>query len=312
MIALTFPGQGSQRPGMGQPWVDTPGWPLVEQVSDLLGCDLAALLLRADADELKAPWTAQITTFLTSLVALGMLEPLAGEVGAVAGHSLGEYTALVAAGVLCLTDGVALVDERGKAMAAAARQQPGTMAAVLGLDDAEVEDICAGMGAGMRAGMGQVWPANYNAPGHVVVSGTVDGVTAAGEAARAAGARRILPIPVGGAYHTPLMAPARSRLEAALATAAYQDPAMPVVANVDAFAHSAGTDWPALLSAQLTSPVRWRQSLATLAYLDVDTLVEVGPGGVLTGLARRALPAVRAISVATPADLPAVRQRDSP
>lgn len=270
-------------------------------MSDLLDCDLAVLLLEAGAEELKAPWAAQITTFLTSLVALRGLDPVWADVAAVAGHSLGEYTALVAAGVLSVADGATLVDERGKAMAAAARQQPGTMAAVLGLDDAEVEDICADTR--------QVWPANYNAPGHVVVSGTVDGVTAAGEAARAAGARRVLPIPVGGAYHTPLMAPARSRLEAALGTAAYRDPAMPVVANVDAVAHTAGTDWPVLLSAQLTSPVCWRQSLATLTELGVDTLVGVGPGSVLTGLASRAAPAVRAISVASPADVPTIRRK---
>lgn len=293
---------------MGRAWTSSPGWGLVEEASDAVGRDLARLLLDADAEELRRPREAQVSTFLTSLLALealradGILDAL-GVVG-VAGHSLGEYTALVAAEVVSRADGLRLVAERGEAMQAAADNAPGTMAAVLGLDDAVVESLCRdarGAGSG-------VWPANFNAPAQVVVSGTTDGVADASERATAAGARRILPIPVGGAYHTPLMEPARERLEAALAEVAYSDAALPVTANVDAHRHVQAGDWRDLLSAQLTSPVRWRQTLASLATEGVTTVVEVGPGGVLTGLAKRGAPDCKAYSVSGPDEVASLRQ----
>lgn len=288
-VALVFPGQGSQRAGMGAAWRDTPGWALVEQASAATGRDLGALLLDADAEQLRATREAQVATFLTSLLAHAALPPL--DVAVVAGHSLGEITALVASGVLLPADGLRIVVERGEAMQAAADAAPGTMAAVLGLEDAEVE--------GVLAGVDGAWAANHNAPAHVVVSGTPDGVDAAGQALQAAGARRVLPLPVGGAFHTPLMEPARPRLERALRAASWLDPVAPALSAVTAAPYE--RDWPEVLSRQLTAPVRWRQTVERLP--DVDAVVEVGPGGVLTGLVKRCRPDLRAVSVATPDDL---------
>ena len=281
--ALVFPGQGSQRPGMGRPWAATAGWALVDEASQALGRDLTALLLEADAETLRATREAQLATFLTSLVAWRALPPDL-DVVAVAGHSLGELTALVAAGVLTFADGLHLVAERGEAMQAAADARPGTMAAVLGLDwesAVEVLNRCD-----------DAWPANDNAPGHVVVSGTAEGVATAGEVLKTEGARRVLPLPVGGAFHTPLMEPARDRLDKALAHVRYAPAVLPVYANTTAAPYD--DDVAGALSRQLTAPVRWRASL--LALPAVDRVVEVGAGGVLTGLVKRTLPGVRAVS----------------
>ncbi len=286
-IALVFPGQGSQRPGMGAPWQSTPAWQLVRDASATLGRDLEHLLLTADADELRATREAQVATFLTSLLALRNL-PAGLDVIAVAGHSLGELTALVAAGALTEAAGLHLVAERGEAMQAATNARPGTMAAVLGLD---WDDAVAVLDA-----VPDAWPANDNAPGHVVVSGTTEGVAAAGVALKEAGARRVLPLPVGGAFHTPLMEPARARLEAALSTTSYGVAAIPVWANTTAAPYDG--DVAGALSRQLTAPVRWRASL--LAMPPVDAVVEVGAGGVLTGLVKRTLPGTRALSYDSP------------
>jgi [acyl-carrier-protein] S-malonyltransferase len=293
-VALVFPGQGSQRPAMGAPWVGTPSWSLVHEASDVLARDIGALLLEADAERLRATREAQLTTYVLSMVAFSALPSLT--VAVVAGHSLGDFTALAAAGVLTFEQGLRLVDARGAAMQAAADARPGTMAAVLGLDDDAVDDVCASVG--------DAWPANYNAPSHVVVSGTVPGVAAAGTALKDAGGRRILPLPVGGAFHTPLMEPARTRLDAALASASFGVADVPVVSGVTAQEYD---DVRAALSAQLTAPVRWRATCEALLGYGVDTVVEVGPGGVLTGLVKRSLPGVRATSVATPGELAALR-----
>lgn len=290
-IALVFPGQGSQRPGMGAPWRADPGWSLVERASDLLGRDVEQLLIDADAEQLRATRDAQLSTYLVCLLAWQALSPL--QVAVVAGHSLGELTALVAGGVLTCDDGLAVVAARGAAMQAAAEAVPGTMAAVLGVEDDAVDRACAGLE--------QVWPANYNAPSHVVVSGSAAGVAAAATALKDAGARRVLPLPVGGAFHTPLMEPAREGLDEALRAVSYAPSAVPVLSAVDVRPH--GDDVSARLSRQLTAPVRWRQVLEALPAYGVDTVVEVGPGGVLTGLVRRTLPDVRAVSVATPEDV---------
>jgi [acyl-carrier-protein] S-malonyltransferase len=290
--AFVFPGQGSQRPGMGSPWVGSPCWSLVENASDLVGRDVGRLLLEADAEELRATREAQLTTFLASLLVWEALHDLP-DVAVVAGHSLGEFTALVAAGVLTCDDGLMLVGARGSSMQEAADAAPGTMAAVLGLADDAVE-------AALEP-LADVWPANYNAPSHVVVSGTVEGVAAGSQALKAAGARRILPLPVGGAFHTPLMAPARARLDTALREVSYADPGVPVLSAVTAAPY--GGDPAALLSAQLTAPVRWRQVLEQLPSYGVERVVELGPGGVLAGLARRTLPGLQVVSVTGPADL---------
>ena len=290
--AFVFPGQGSQRPGMGAPWVGSACWSLVQDASDLLGRDVGRLLLDADADELRATRDAQVTTFLVSLLVWETVHDLP-DVSVVAGHSLGEFTALVAGGVLTCDDALMLVGARGAAMQAAADAAPGTMAAVLGLDDDAVVAVLEPVE--------DVWPANFNAPSHVVISGTRDGVAAGGDALRAAGARRVLPLPVGGAFHTPLMEPARERLDVALREVTYAMPSVPVLSAVTAQEY--GDDPAAALSEQLTAPVRWRQVLEALPGYGVDRVVELGPGGVLTGLVKRTLPGVDAVSVTSPADL---------
>ncbi|MHB1518593.1 MAG: ACP S-malonyltransferase [Acidimicrobiales bacterium] len=296
MLAFTFPGQGSQRAGMGHAWMDHPSWELVAEADDVSGRDVTALLLDAPMDELTRTANAQLATFVMSLIVLDAVERLGLLPGACAGHSLGEYTALVASGALSLADGTRLVIERGDAMQVAADRQSGTMAALLGITDDDAEAAC-------RRAEAEVWVANFNAPGQVVVAGTVEGVAIAIERAKELGARKVLPLPVAGAFHTQLMVPARARLRQSLAEVTFHAPEVPVVANVDNRVHTGREEWPDLLSAQLCSPVRWRQSLETLSGRGTTVVAELGPGGVLTGLVRRTVPDVRAVSVATPADL---------
>ncbi|MGA0879197.1 MAG: ACP S-malonyltransferase [Ilumatobacteraceae bacterium] len=296
MLAFTFPGQGSQRPGMGRPWVNHESWELVEEASDVSGRDVAALLLDADAEELKDTRNAQLTTFVSSLMVLDAVERLGVEPSYCAGHSLGEYTALTATGALAFDDGVRLVVERADAMHEAGAANPGTMSAILGLDDEQVEVAC-------RRADADVWVANFNAPGQVVIAGSVDGVARAAEIAKELGAKKAMALPVSGAFHTPFMTPARDRLRQAIAAASPRDTEVPVISNVDALAHATGRQWTSLLSAQLSSPVRWKQCLQTLSELGVDDFAELGPGGVLTGMAKRTLDDARTISVATPDEL---------
>jgi [acyl-carrier-protein] S-malonyltransferase len=296
MLAFTFPGQGSQRPGMGRPWVGHDSWELVDEASDVAGRDVSALLLDADAEELKDTRNAQLTTFVSSLMVLDAVERLGIEPSFCAGHSLGEYTALTATGALSFEDGVRLVVERADAMHEAGMASPGTMAAVLGLDDDLVEVAC-------RRADADVWVANFNAPGQVVIAGAPDAVAAAGVHAKELGAKKIMPLQVSGAFHTPFMTAARERLRSAIALASPRDIEVPVVSNVDALAHANGEEWSSLLSAQLSSPVRWKHCLLTLAEAGVTGFVELGPGGVLTGMAKRTVDNARTISVATPEEL---------
>ncbi|MFM9084014.1 MAG: ACP S-malonyltransferase, partial [Actinomycetota bacterium] len=290
MLAFTFPGQGSQRPGMGRPWVGHDSWELVDEASDVAGRDIAALLLDADAEELRDTRNAQMTTFVSSLMVLDAVERLGIEPSFCAGHSLGEYSALVATGALSFDEGVRLVAERSDAMHEAGLASPGTMAAVLGLDDDQVEVAC-------RRADADVWVANFNAPGQVVIAGAPAAVATASEIARELGAKKVMPLQVAGAFHTPYMTAARDRLRAAIAAAGPRDTEVPVVSNVDALAHHEGDEWASLLSAQLSSPVRWKHCLLSLADAGVTGLVELGPGGVLTGMAKRTLEAARTISV---------------
>jgi [acyl-carrier-protein] S-malonyltransferase len=296
VIALLFPGQGSQRPGMGAPWRDHPSWAVTEEVADACGRDVAALLTDADADTLKATGNAQPAAFTLSLVILDAarrhgLDDAA--VVAAAGHSLGEYSALVAVGGLTVADGARLVAARADAMQKAADTSPGTMAAVLGLDPAEVAEACEGVEG--------AWVANDNAPGQIVVAGTAEGVAAAGERASALGAKRVMPLPVGGAFHSPLMAHAQDDLDGALAAATWGEQSAPVVANLDATAHTDG--WVELLSGQLVAPVRWRESLLALAALGTTSTLELGPGSELSGMVKRTVDGVARANVAKPEDL---------
>lgn len=296
MLAFTFPGQGSQRPGMGRPWVDHESWELVEEASEIADRDVAKLLLDADADELRDTRNAQLTTFVASLMVLDAVERLGLEPSFCAGHSLGEYTALTATGALGFDDGVRLVTARADAMHEAGLAQPGTMSAVLGLDDDQVDVAC-------RRADEDVWVANYNAPGQVVIAGSPTGVALASDHARDLGAKKVIALPVSGAFHTPYMISARVPLRGAIADADPRDTEVPVVANVDALPHHEGKEWASLLSAQLSSPVRWKQCLLELEELGVTEYAELGPGGVLTGMAKRTVAASRTISVATPEDL---------
>jgi [acyl-carrier-protein] S-malonyltransferase len=281
---------------MGHAWVEHPSWEVASEASEIAGRDLTELLLDAPMDELTRTANAQLSTFVMSLVVLDAVERLGLFPAACAGHSLGEYTALVASGALSLSDGTRLVIERGNAMQAAADERPGTMAALIGIADGDAEAAC-------QRAEDEVWVANFNAPGQVVIAGTVEGVASATERAKELGARKVLPIPVSGAFHTQLMLPARARLRQTLDSVEFHSPEVPVVANVDARVHTDPADWPGLLSAQLCSPVRWRQSLETLSGRGASVVVELGPGGVLTGMVRRTIPDVRGVAVAVPADL---------
>ena len=281
---------------MGKPWVDHESWELVTEASEIAGRDVGDLLLNADAETLKDTRNAQLTTFVSSLMVLDAVERLGFEPSLCAGHSLGEYTALTANGALGFDDGVRLVIERAAAMHDAGTESPGVMSAVLGLDDEQVETAC-------RRADSDVWVANFNAPGQVVIAGSPTGVQLASEHAKELGAKRIMALPVSGAFHTPLMVPARDRLREAIAAAKPRDSDVPIVSNVDAKAHSHGNEWTTLLSAQLSSPVRWKQCLQTMFESGIKDFVELGPGGVLTGMAKRTIESARTLSISTPDEL---------
>ncbi len=296
MIVFMYPGQGSQVPAMGAAWKDHPSWELVGEASEVAGRDVAQLLLEADADALKMTHNSQMATFVLSMVVFDAVTRVGVEAAGHAGHSLGEYSALTAAGVLDYTDAVRLVGERGDAMRAAADEQDGTMAAILGLDDDQVDIACARVA-------GDVWVANYNAPGQVVIAGAPVAVEEASALAKELGAKRAMPLPVGGAFHTPFMSPARDRLRKAIDQTDFRDADTFVIANVDGASHTSAKDWNNLLNAQLCSPVRWRQSLHALETSGAHTFIEVGPGAVLTGMVKRTLKEAKRITINTPDDL---------
>jgi [acyl-carrier-protein] S-malonyltransferase len=297
--AVIFPGQGTQHAQMGVPWRATPSWAIVTSAEEALGRPLAPLLLDAPADALTRTLEAQLTVFLQSLMAWEAVRDLVEEPVAFAGHSLGQLTALVASGALTLEDGIQLVARRAAATQEAADRRPGRMAALVGADLEQAEAACDAHD--------EAWVANDNAPGQVVIGGTADGVEAASERARELGVRRVIALNVGGAFHTPLFAEAKAALEPVLAATVFATPTAPVVSNVDGEPHTDPSDWPVQLANHLVSPVRWRQSLLTLVRLGADSLVEVGPGNVLAGLARRTLPGVPVRNVAVPADVETVR-----
>jgi [acyl-carrier-protein] S-malonyltransferase len=299
MLAFTFPGQGSQQPGMGRPWIDHPSWSLVAIASEASGRDVAALLLDADADALRRTENAQLSTYVLSLVVHDAVRSLGVRSAVAAGHSLGEYSALTAVGALSLTDGVRLVTERAAAMQQAADARPGTMTAVLGADDEVVAEACS------RAA-GEVWVANTNGAGQVVISGDPEAIAQASAIAKELGARKVLPLAVGGAFHTPFMAPAAERLRAALKTTSFANADVPIIANVDALPHQHADQWVDLLDAQLTSPVLWRPTIERMVADGITAFVELGPGSVLTGMAKRIAPDGTARAAAAPADLDAI------
>ena len=276
--AYVFPGQGAQAVGMGKDLYDNvpAAKELFEKANEILGFRITDIMFAGTDEELKQTRVTQPAVFLHSVI---MAKALGVKPDAAAGHSLGEFSALVVAGALSFEDGLKLVSKRAMAMQAACEAQPGTMAAILGLEDKVVEEICASVVA-----------ANYNCPGQLVISGAMEAVDAACEKAKAAGARRALRLPVGGAFHSPLMEPAKQELEKAIAEAPFQTPVCPVYQNVDAKPYTDPAAIKANLIAQLTAPVRWTYIVRNMLSDGVTEFTELGPGSVLQGLIRKVDP----------------------
>ncbi len=281
MQVYIFPGQGAQFPGMGKELyaASNTAKARFDQANAILGFNIKDIMFGEDAEALKQTQVTQPAIFLHAVI----LSELMGErfqPDAVAGHSLGEFSALVAAKALSFEDGLKLVHQRALAMQAACDEIPGTMAAVLGLEDQVIEAICA-----ETAGI--VVPANYNCPGQLVISGERQAVESACEALKEAGARRALPLPVGGAFHSPLMEPAKTKLAAAIQATPIVAPICPVYQNVVAKGISDAAEIKANLIAQLTAPVKWTQSVQQLLADGAQSFTEVGPGKVLQGLVKK-------------------------
>ena len=281
MKAYVFPGQGSQFVGMGKDlYENSPvAKDLFEKANQILGFRITDLMFEGTMEDLRQTKVTQPAVFLHSVILAKTLGQ-SFQPNMVAGHSLGEFSALVAAGALSFEDGLVLVSKRAMAMQKACEIQPSTMAAVLALDDVKVEEICAGID-------GVVVPANYNCPGQLVISGDIPSVEAACEQMLAAGAKRALKLPVGGAFHSPLMEPARIELAEAIEATEFHAPICPVYQNVDAKPQTDPAVIKANLLKQLTSPVRWTQSVQNMIADGCDTFIEVGPGAVLQGLVKK-------------------------
>ena len=281
MKAYVFPGQGAQFTGMGQDLHQASALArdMFAQANDILGFDITKIMFEGDADELKQTKVTQPAIFLHStILATVMGDDFKPDM--VAGHSLGEFSALVANGSLNFADGLKLVSQRAQAMQKACELQPSTMAAVLGLEDEVVEQVC-------QDTPGIVVAANYNCPGQLVISGEVDAINAACEALKEAGARRALVLPVGGAFHSPLMEPAREELAAAIEATNFSQPICPIYQNVSTTAVTDPETIQANLVAQLTAPVKWTQSIRQMMADGATSFTEVGPGNVLQGLVKK-------------------------
>ncbi|HLV79377.1 MAG TPA: ACP S-malonyltransferase [Chthonomonadaceae bacterium] len=296
-VAFLFPGQGAQKVGMGWEFYENfpQGRAVFARANELLGFDLATLCFAGPEEILRETDNAQVALFVTSIAALRCLESIcARRPDAVAGHSVGEYAALVAAGTLNFDDGLNLVRRRGELMRDAARSAPGAMAAVLGLDAETARQVCEEARA---AGAGLVVVANYNGAGQTVISGSPEAVEKAGAIAREKGARRVIPLAVSGAFHSPLMVAAGDALFAYLSQTAFRKPEAPVVSNVTARYVEMPDDLTGGLTRQVSGCVRWEESMQMLLQEGVDTFIELGSGDVLTGLMRRMEKSVQALSV---------------
>lgn len=286
MKAYVFPGQGSQFSGMGKNLFDnsTKARELMSRANDILGFSLTDVMFSGTEDELRQTKVTQPAIFLHSVVAALTSEEFSPDM--VAGHSLGEFSALVANGVLTFEDGLRLVSQRALAMQKACELNPSTMAAVLQLDDDKVEEICCSITEEI------VVAANYNCPGQLVISGSVKGIEIACEKMKAAGARRALVLPVSGAFHSPFMAPAREELAAAIRLTQFSEPSCPVYQNVNGQPCSDLDQIRKNLIDQLTSPVRWTQSVKRMVQDGATEFIECGPGKVLQGLVSKIEPGV--------------------
>jgi [acyl-carrier-protein] S-malonyltransferase len=290
MKAYIFPGQGAQFTGMGKDIYDQNAVvkTLFDQANGILGFDITSVMFTGTADELKQTKVTQPAIFLHS-VAVAKAAP-AFTPDMVAGHSLGEFSALVANGALSFEEGLMLVSKRALAMQKACEINPSTMAAILGLDDKVVEEICASIDEVVVA-------ANYNCPGQLVISGSMKGIEVACERLKAAGAKRALPLQVGGAFHSPLMEPARQELAEAIRQAHFKTPICPVYQNVNANPSSDVDIIRKNLIDQLTAPVRWTQTIQNMVKDGATTFIECGPGKVLQGLVKKIAPQSEAMSL---------------
>ena len=282
MKAFVFPGQGAQFVGMGKDlYENNPvAKEMFDKANEILGFNITDLMFNGTDEDLRQTKVTQPAIFLHSVIlAKTMGDDFNPDM--VAGHSLGEFSALVAAGALSFEDGLRLVSARAQAMQKACEKTPSTMAAVLALPDAKVEELCASVTEGV------VVPANYNCPGQIVISGSIEGVDAACAKMLEAGAKRALKLKVGGAFHSPLMEPARAELADALAHTDFHAPKCPVYQNVNAEPQTDPETIKKNLIAQLTAPVRWTQTVQNMIAAGADTFVEVGPGAVLQGLVKK-------------------------
>ncbi|WP_019947873.1 ACP S-malonyltransferase [Hymenobacter aerophilus] len=292
MKAVIFPGQGSQFSGMGRELYEQhpEAKRLMDQANDILGFSLTDVMFTGSDEELRRTDVTQPAIFLHSVALVAVLPDFRPDM--VAGHSLGEFSALVAAKVLRFEDALQLVAQRARAMQAACQEQPGTMAAILALDDDTTARICQEITAGGNI----VVAANYNCPGQLVVSGSQRGIELACEQLKAAGAKRALPLPVGGAFHSPLMQSAEAALAEAIAKTSFAAGICPVYQNVDAAPHTDPDEIRENLVRQLTAPVRWTQSVQRMVHDGATEFVECGPGKVLQGLVKKIAPEVTAQS----------------